>query len=608
MNLKANNSEVSEAFDNVYNSLENRPTISQMNNEKISKNDLIDYLKEKPSYKEVENMIKEKLDEKNFNIKFDEYLEKFEIFKKEINDKIEGCVMNKGLLDAQKNLEKKENEDIINIKKILEQKADKESVYSSLKLKSDKNEMNTVLGNKLDKGDLAIIIKAINEKLNKEEFYKFREMNGNKGNFNNEYELNFVNDIKEINKDVQEMKNNMNKRIDIINCDIERLTDNIKNKFDYMNIAINNINKKTNETESNKNLINLIKKKLDTEKFDSFIKKIKNNLENNFLEIKKITDEKIKVLIEDNIKNINQNVSEVLQKQNANINNYINENKNELAQYQIRVQGIVNKMDSDNKIEIKKIKDEFIEKIDEKLITDKFYNLSEETKNKNNINQISLEKKPINKNNNSLLYSKEKEDIINTEKEKNEIKQIYNIIEEIKNELKANKTEFSKAMDSQAIINETLCNESKLGKWIWDEGKLKNNSNIIWDTQKINTFPDNCKLENDKSIIVINEEGYYEIFFGFYGNNKRTNIQILVDNEVVISNTNKNINNSANQICSNTIYSGFMKANRNSFSNGNFRNTTGLTVIDFIFLKNKSKLCVFYNGDIGKGFLCLKKL
>ena len=258
-----------------------------MNNEKISKNDLINYLKEKPSYKDVENMIKDKLDERNFNLKFDEYLEKFEIFKKEINSKIEGCVMNKDLLDAQKNLEKKENEDIINIKNILEQKADKESVYSSLKLKSDKNEMNTILGNKLDKGDLAIIIKAINEKLNKEEFYKYREMNDNKGNCNNEYEINVVNDIKEINKDVQEMKNNMNKRIDIINCDIERLSDNIKNKFDYMNIAINNINKKTNETESNKNLINLIKKKLDTEKFDSFIKKIKNNLENNFLEIKK---------------------------------------------------------------------------------------------------------------------------------------------------------------------------------------------------------------------------------------------------------------------------------------------------------------------------------
>ena len=675
LNLKANNNEVSEAFNNVYNSIEDRATISQINelkNEKISKNELIYYLEEKPSHKDIENLLKDKIDKREL----DEFFNKFEIFKKEINDKIGNYALNEDLLGVKKNIEKKENDDILEIKNILEQKADKESVYSSLKLKSDKNEMNTILGNKLDKSDLAIIIKALNEKLNKEEFYKYKDLNENNNSnlinkniqnntnyknvnkkniqnnsnnnfsnnkyntntnsFNNTYDLNnlnFISDIKEINKDVQEMQINLNKRIDLINTDIERLTNNIQNKFDYMNIAINNISKKTNETEQNKNIINLLKKKLDTEKFDIYIKKIKNNLENNFLEISKNTDEKIKVLIEDNLKNINKNFSEILEKENIIINNYINENKNELSEYQIRVQGIINKMDDENKIELKKLKEEFIEKLDEKLITEKFYNLSEETKNKNNINQISIDKKPINKNNNnntnSFLNSNEKEnDIIDynaqttdierdkekykdteNKTEKNEIKQIYSIIEEIQNELKNNKIEFSNAMDSQAIINETLCNENKIGKWIWNEGKLKNNYNIIWDTQKINTFPDNCKLENDKSVIVINEEGYYEIIFGFYGSIKKPNIQLLVDNEVVISNASKNINsNSANQICSNTIYSGFMKTNRNNFSNGNFRNVTGLTVIDFIFLKNNSKLCSFYNGDIGKGFLCLKKL
>ena len=186
---------------------------------------------------------------------------------------------------------------------------------------------------------------------------------------------------------------------------------------------------------------------------------------------------------------------------------------------------------------------------------------------------------------------------------------MYKVIEDIKNEIKNNKNEFTNAMNNQSIINETLSNENKLGKWLWNAGKLKNNYNIIWDTQKINTFPDKCKLDNDKSIIVVNEEGYYEIILGFYGNNKKPNIHILVDNEVVISNASKNIkNNSVNQICSNTIYSGFMKTNKNTFANGTFRNVTGLTIIDFIFLKNNSKLCVFYNGDIGKGFLCVKKI
>ena len=319
------------------------------------------------------------------------------------------------------------------------------------------------------------------------------------------------------------------------------------------------------------------------------------------------------------------------------INNYISDNKNELSQYQIRVQGIINKIDTENKLNIAKIKNEFIEKIDEKLITDKFYNLSEDTKNKNNINQISPEKKILNNNNNSLINSNEKEnknykdedDIIDIKednklnkniKNENDIKEINDKInqiqieindkfKEIQNEIIKNKTEFSNAMNSQALINETLCNENKIVRWIWDGGKLKNNYNIIWDIQKINTSPDNYILEKDKSIIIIKEEGYYEITLGIFGYSKKPNIQILVDNEVVISNANKNMNNnSINQICSNTIYSGFMKVGIKNLGNGSFRNAIGLTIIDFIFFRNNAKLSVFFSGDIGKGFLGLKKI
>ena len=546
------------------------------------------------------------------------------MFKKEIYDKVGNYVLNKDFNNYQKNQENKENMNIMEIKNLLDKKADKESVYNSLKLKSDKNEINTILCNKLDKADLALIIKAIGEKLNKDEFLKYKERiekeNNNINDYNNN--LNIINDIKEINKEFQEMKKIINKRIDIINTDNERLLDNIKKRFESINFEINNINKRNKEDESYKNIINSLKKKLDIEKFDSFIKKIKNNLETNYIEITKNINQKVEKLIEDKIKIINNNVSQILDKHNNTINNYINDNKNELSQYQIRVQGIINQIDTEYKLEIEKIKNEFIEKKDEKLITDKFYNLSEDTKNKNNVNQISPEKKICN-NNISLINSNEKD--INNKKEivdinednklnknieiENNIKKINDKIEEIQNEILKNKNEFSSAMNNQTLINETLCNENKLGRWIWDGGKLKNNYNIIWDTQKINTSPDNFILENDKSIIIINEEGFYEIIIGFFGNSKKPNIQILLDNEVVISNANKNINdNNINQICSNTIYSGFMKINRKNFGNGNFRNATGLTIIDFIFVNDNTKLSVFYNGDIGKGFLGLKKL
>ena len=646
LNLKANNNDVSQAIDNIYNSIENRPTfseINELNNEKISKNEIMYYLNSKPSYEDIENKLKEKIDKREFNNKYEELLHNFEIFKKEIYDKIGNYVLYSDYTNFQKKIEKEENLNNVEIKNILDKKADKESVYNSLKLKVDKNEINTILCNKLDKSDLAIIIKALGEKLNKNDFFKYKEWiekgNNNIFDYNNiiDNNLNIANDVKQINKEVQDMKEIINKRIDIINTDNERLLENIKNKFESMNIAINNINKKEKGNESYQNILNSLKKKIDIEKFDSFIKKIKINLEHNFIEITKNTNQKIEELIENKIKIINKNFSDNLEKQNSMINNYISDNKNELSQYQIRVQGIINKIDTENKLNIAKIKNEFIEKIDEKLITDKFYNLIEDTKNKNNINQISPEKKILNNNNNSLINSNEKEnknykdedDIIDIKednklnkniKNENDIKEINDKIsqiqneindkfKEIQNEIIKNKNEFSNAMNSQALINETLCNENKIGRWIWDGGKLKNNYNIIWDIQKINTSPDNYILEKDKSIIIIKEEGYYEITLGIFGYSKKPNIQILVDNEVVISNANKNMNNnSINQICSNTIYSGFMKLGIKNLGNGSFRNATGLTIIDFIFFRNNAKLSVFFSGDIGKGFLGLKKI
>ena len=64
---------------------------------------------------------------------------------------------------------------------------------------------------------------------------------------------------------------------------------------------------------------------------------------------------------------------------------------------------MINKINSENKLEIQKLKNEYFEKIDDK-ISEKFYNLTEETKNKNNQNHNSSlnhssNENEINKNN-----------------------------------------------------------------------------------------------------------------------------------------------------------------------------------------------------------------
>ena len=570
--------------------------IDELKQDKISKNEIENYLKTKPSIEDIQQLLDDKIDKKDFKNKCEDLEQNFDIFKKFIMEKIDE-------LASKKDLKKIENNerDIMNI---LDKKADKEYVFNSLKMKSDKNEINTILDNKLDKGDLANMLKLLENKLNKDEFINYQKIKDHEIKQNNiKLDDTYLTIIKEMNNKIQEMKKNINTRFDIFNIDIEKINEKIKSKYESINILINEINSRKLD---NDDYINLLKKKLDIDKFDSLIKKIKNNLERNFVEISKTNSEMIKNLVNTKINDINQALSKALDNQNSKLDKYIEERQNNWTEYQINVQSIINKMNSENKLEINKLRNEFLESLEVK-ITEKFYELTEETKVNKNNNQNSILNSNDNEMNNKLSQNIKNEYLFEEKSQLNELALKY---DEIKNELKNNRIEFSNALDNQALINETLCEENKLGKWSWTMGKLKNNFNIIWDLQSINTYPDNYILENDKSILFIKQGGIYEIIFGFYGYNKKPNIQLLVNNEVIISNSNKNNKSLYENGCHslNVTNSGFYKCNKTIAINGGFRNITGITLIDYIYLENNSKLTVFYNGDTAKGFLSIKNI
>ena len=195
LNLKANNSEVFQAFDNLINSIENLATISQfneLNNDKVSKSEIIYYLKAKPSLDDIENLLNEKIDKKEFNNKFEDLSLDLEKFKNEVFQKIDDLATKKEL----KELDNREKNNIKEVKNILDTKSEKENVFNSLKLKCDKNEMNTILDNKLDKSDLANILKLMENKLNKDDFNEFKknqekELNHNETKLDNN-EVNII--------------------------------------------------------------------------------------------------------------------------------------------------------------------------------------------------------------------------------------------------------------------------------------------------------------------------------------------------------------------------------------------------------------------------------
>ena len=65
----------------------------------------------------------------------------------------------------------------------------------------------------------------------------------------------------------------------------------------------------------------------------------------------------------------------------------------------------------------------------------------------------------------------------------------------LKTALQKNTKDFKTSMDQQNLVNEALCSENCVARWIWKQGALENSQGILnsikWDLQSVNTCPDN---------------------------------------------------------------------------------------------------------------------
>ena len=336
----------------------------------------------------------------------------------------------------------------------------------------------------------------------------------------------------EIKKDMESLMDIINKKIDgdMLNDCILKLDNEIHSKIDSNELQ-----------ETQDKLISDINNKIK-ELYEDILKELSD----------KITKDEINILMKDQIdkKSLEQKLSQSI-KDYENFKNITEEIKMEMNK-KIDI-NIFNKIVTQFNSNFENIKNDIKVKSDTKDIKD----ISQSLKTKANIEQIN---------------------------------QLFNDINDKLSE-KTNNSDFTTAIDNQAIINDTLCNENCIGRWVWRSGKIKSNYSVPWESQSVNTSPDNFIWEKDKTYIVINEEGLYELNFGFFSD-KKPNIQILVNAEIIINSQNNNNNN--------------LLLNNNNISSR--KNITGLSVIEFIMLPKQSKLSVCYNGGIGSGFVGLKKL
>ena len=663
LKFKPNNEDVFQAINDLGNSLE----------QKMDKNEFMNYLNQKNN-----------IGENNCGNQYNELMDKFEKFKNDIFSKInklENEVVKKDDFAILKNeLDNKAN--IIDMESALEAKEDKEKINFITKNNVDKTEINNMINNAINK----------NKKIGNNDFEQF--LNGYQNDLKNlDEKLNNKLDI----NDFQNVFENMKQRVDNIDNDLDRLIQSVKDQFQAVNFALNNLEDNcANKNDIIINMENILGNKIEKEQVDLLITRAKNNLLDVINQFKSGENSNMKIFEEniqakmDKMLLDNQSLLNEITNTNQNINNYFSQKQAEMDSLMDRMRTALNnnefqnkkefsntfenkllqrinekldiskfeeflnglKEDLDNKLDIitmKKTNEEIIKEINDKirqLYTDINKDLAQKI-NKNDLDIILSENNlKINNNNETIteklsltdfedfvnnitLQLKQKLDINkfnniistfntnfeNIHKDMNSKADIKNILDILKNKLDTDKfndilnnikkelgsktplADFSSAMDNQAIINDTLCNENNIGRWLWKSGKVKNNLSIPWEVQIINTSNDNFLWEKDKSVIGIKEGGLYEVKMGFYAD-KKPMIQILINGEVIISAIN------SNSYVIHQSPGGRMKGT----GKASFGNVTGLTLVDFILLPDNAKLSISYTGETGIGFLGLKKL
>ena len=523
--------------------------IEQIENEKM-----YEILNEKISNKEInqfqkfEEILKEKADNSDFSLIKDA----FQDMKLKMTQRID---------DIDNDLDRL----IENIKsQFISISEDMKKLEKNINENSYSENINKILENKIDVNDLAESMNLLKNNIFQTMNSYIKEINENQKSF----EEKIMSNLDKIFKDNKYLKENMN----LQNMTVKGLFNNKSNygkeidDFKFSEMSKNIIDFKSEIKTDMENIINILNNKIDTNIMNEEILKMQNEFETKINSLNEGQDNiilevnnKIKEMYDDISKELSNKISltdaKLLITDNSSNNEQVEQDKN--------VNGI------------NEIKKELKQKLD--------VNLFNKVISQFNINFENI-KKDINSTNDNKEMFKSLNTKINND-------QFNNFVIDINKKLneKVNITDFTTSLDNQAIINDTLCNENCVGRWFWQSGNVKNNYIIPWENQSVNTSPDNFIWEKDKTFILVNEEGLYELNLGFYSE-KRPSIQVVVNGEIII--------NSQNNIMNKKLIG----------KNTDKNNSIGLSIIEFILIKKQSKISILFYGTKGTGLIRKKKL
>ena len=124
-------------------------------------------------------------------------------------------------------------------------------------------------------------------------------------------------------------------------------------------------------------------------------------------------------------------------------------------------------------------------------------------------------------------------EIVQVLDQKSNHEEVARAFSEVQRELVRKTDEIRQFQEEQSVVNESLCSENIVGRWIFKQGPLCTGSLVPWNVQAVNTLPDNFLWEKDRPYILVAAGGLYQLSLGFYAK-KKPKVDILLNGEIVM--------------------------------------------------------------------------
>ena len=632
LNTKANIADIMRTFSEVAQNIENRPTLDELNlllDDKVSKNDLQSFLNTKPSLNDIKSLIQSndiKLNITNnlpelrecfitydhFNQTLSQFAGKDNVLNS-LTQKVSKDEMNKALMckvnvnefkllkdDIDNN--NKVNSDSINEmicncnKRIdsLDQDIDRLIENIKVQFQNVNTVMNNLTSNKADYKEVETLLKNAscnNKNTNtnmsnqfEHMFMSFKnEINENMNKSKNEFihavnvleqkvKGDFLHNEKEYNEKLCKLNKDINSKLNNINNDITKVNNCYINKNDINDIintkvcdVVTNILNNQHNDKSN-NVIHTNQYSFDYNELETFYKSIAKTMNEKI--------DEIELCMKEYLKQHDNNIQEQLDKK-ANLSEMTSllNTKADLNNISVVLDSKLSHNEFDSlKNTVTKLSNDLIHKVDQT----KFESFMQLTSS--NVDTIQKD----------LIMKANIKEVMTYLKNKADIDEVNKALILIHDELdtKSSIEDFNTAMDNQNVINNVLCKENCVGKWMWNSGECIKGYYIPWEEQRTNTCPEMFIWDTGCDSIIVVDKGIFIIKVALFGCDNAM-YQVLVNGEVMI-NMNEN-----------------SKRKGKGFGEG----VSGNSVIEFLNLESKSRISVSYNGNSNvKGFMCLQKI